>query len=161
MEIVFDIELDPFEKSNEITESSKYKQLATLHFGETDQNRKESIKLFREKLQAESPELLKNLPGGDGDAFLLKVLRAGTKSGEKGELDIENSTQLLKNFTGMMRSGPQYFKPAFEPEHKDLKKAYAQMTHLALKHRQGMIDLTGIISCFSNAQDDLSSGWVK
>ena len=38
MEIVFDIELDPFEKSNEITESSKYKQLATLHFGETDQN---------------------------------------------------------------------------------------------------------------------------
>ena len=48
---------------------------------------------------------------------------------------MENATKLLKNFTGIMQAGPQYFKPAFERDHSILKTCYAEQALNVLAHR--------------------------
>ena len=83
-----------------------YKELALKHFGETEENRRTKIEEFRQLLLGEGPELLSNIPGQE-DSFLLKFLRAGN-------FEIHTAVQVLKNYIFMIKSGPQYFSPAFQ-----------------------------------------------
>ena len=131
----FTAKLDPFGDNTEPmeTEQEKLKTIALEYFGETDTNKTVAIQQFREKLKTVDPSLLTDLPGQNGDDFLLRVLRAGTKTGQT--FNIENATQLLLNFTSMMASVPRYFAPAWEEGHKSLRKGYAQQAHTMLTHR--------------------------
>ena len=129
------VELHPFKKGDDSFEALSYAKLAEEYFGETEENRQDSIERFRKKLLEQDPSILQNTPGGDSDRFLLKILRAGTRSNELGGLDVSNAAKLLKNLVWMMKSGPKYFEAAFEPGHNVLRQGYAQRAHTILTHR--------------------------
>ena len=95
-EIEIPVELHPFKKGDDSFEDSSYAKLAEEYFGETEENRQDSVERFKQKLLDQDPSILHNIPGGDPDRFLLKILRAGTRSNELGGLDVSNATKLLK-----------------------------------------------------------------
>jgi len=105
-------QLQPIESSDDdAAAAKKYKQVAEIYYGETDENRAERIQQFRDKLESSWPQMLNNLPGNNPDEFLLKILRAGS-------FDVEGALKALHNYVDLIRSGPRYFANAFEDDDK-------------------------------------------
>ena len=105
----------------------KHSLVAKTYFGETDENRAFKIQEFKVKLRLGHPELLINLPG-DGDDFLLKMLRAGG-------YDTSSAVTLLQGYIAMMRGGPKYFDPAFVDGLETVRKGFGQQMSTVLPSR--------------------------
>ena len=116
-----------FSTSTVRTNDKDFAKLAKENFGETDENRGEKIQAFREKLTSSFPELLKGIPGIEDD-FLLKFLRAGA-------FDVDRSVHLMKNYVDMIKSGPQYFAPAFDDDHETIFARFQSQNFIILPSR--------------------------
>lgn len=130
--IIFEVDKDnefgrPPEKKEKPILDQKYKDLAEMYFGETDENREKRILELREKVMSTSPELLHNMPG-NGNDFLLMLLRSGN-------FEVDAAINMLKNYIKLLTSGRKYFELAFDEGSPKIKQSYNQRIQSLLPSR--------------------------
>jgi len=149
--ILFEVKRDdfrPLDRNPRLpeTEAAKYKRVAEIYFGETDDNREAKVEELRQKLAESTPKLLKQLPSSsskvkeeaskpssaaadDEKAFLLKILRAGG-------FDVNAAANLLANYVEMIKSAPKYFGNAFRNGNPaEVKLAFESQVNTMLPYR--------------------------
>lgn len=137
-DVFFPIELEPFKNyidvPIELIGDDRWRQLAEVNFGETDQKRRDGIEALKSLVQKTTLKLQltdhENVSDEEKEhetyKFWLKVLRSGG-------MDVDIAFTVLNNYVSMMESHRQYFDKSCPP--KRIDPVYKFQIHTMLERR--------------------------